>query len=76
LFDTKDDLLIAMRRLQSDHAYRRALGAAGRDAFSRRWTASAVVPAYLDLVAQAIRHRDVRIGRSPREVAQPPVPGR
>jgi len=50
LFETGDELLAAMRRLQGDPARREECAAAGQRAYRERWSESAVVPRYLDLV--------------------------
>lgn len=52
-FDGGDELLAAMRKLQSDPEVRQGLADAGRSAFAERWTEEAVVPRYLQLVRQA-----------------------
>jgi glycosyltransferase involved in cell wall biosynthesis len=57
LFDTPSDLLAAMHALQNDPGRRHALGRAGYAAYRARWSESAVVPQYLDIVAEiAGRH--------------------
>jgi glycosyltransferase involved in cell wall biosynthesis len=53
LFDGPEELLAAMRRLQSDSALRARLGRSGYDAYRRYWSESAVIPRYLDIVARA-----------------------
>jgi len=57
LFDTPAELLAAMRGLQRDRARRDALGRAGYAAFRARWSESAVVPQYLDIVARVSEQR-------------------
>jgi len=52
LFDTPEELLAAMRRLQCDEPARRALGEAGGNALLRFWTESAVVPRYLEVIRE------------------------
>lgn len=50
LFDTPDQLVGAMRRLQGDSEYRNRLAKAGSDAFQAHWSEHTVVPQYLDIV--------------------------
>lgn len=50
LFDTPDELVGAMRRLQGDPTHRKYLAQAGADAFQAHWSERAVVPQYLDIV--------------------------
>jgi glycosyltransferase involved in cell wall biosynthesis len=72
LFDGPEELLAAMRRLQSDPAYRRRLSDAGYQAYVERWSESAVVPRYLDIVQRAAQRRgDARVaaGLNAQEVA-------
>jgi glycosyltransferase involved in cell wall biosynthesis len=57
LFDTRDDLLAAMRKLQGDPAYRARLAANGYRAYVDRWSESAVIPRYLDIVRRAATRR-------------------
>ncbi len=68
LFDTPDELLAAMRRLQSDAGHRQRLSDAGYRAYVERWSESAVVPRYLDIVRRAARRRGDN-----RMVAEPAV---
>jgi glycosyltransferase involved in cell wall biosynthesis len=60
LFSTREELLAAMKRLQSDPALRDRLAAQGHAAFLEHWTESAVLPRYLDIVRRAAE----RSGRS------------
>jgi glycosyltransferase involved in cell wall biosynthesis len=53
LFSTGPELVAAMRRIQEDPAHRERLAEAGFRAFARRWSESAVVPRYLEVVARA-----------------------
>lgn len=71
LFDTQKELLLAMERLQADPVRRNALAEAGRQAFARRWSEAAVVPAYLDVVSTALARRDARLGRTRTAAALP-----
>ena len=57
LFQTRDELIGAMRRLQTDPGRRAALARAGLAAFAERWSERAVVPQYLDIVASAARKK-------------------
>jgi glycosyltransferase involved in cell wall biosynthesis len=57
LFATRDDLVAAMRRLQGDPARRERLARAGYEAYVTRWSESAVIPKYLEIVAAAARRK-------------------
>ncbi len=57
LFTTGDELLAAMRRLQSDPAYRKERAESGYQAYLAHYTESAVVPQYLDIVRRAQEKR-------------------
>lgn len=57
LFESTEDLLAAMRRLQRDSALRARLGRSGYEAYRRYWSESAVIPQYLDLVERAAERR-------------------
>ena len=57
LFDTADDLLGAMTRLQENPAERRALSRAGYRSCRANWSEDAVVPQYLDIVRRAAERR-------------------
>ena len=57
LFDSPDELLAAMHHLQSDPGYRSRLSDAGYQAYVERWSESAVVPRYLDIVNRAAQRR-------------------
>jgi len=50
LFESTDELLAAMRRLQGDPDHRARLARSARAGFAKHWSESAVVPRYLDLV--------------------------
>jgi glycosyltransferase involved in cell wall biosynthesis len=60
LFDSRDDLRMAMERIQRDPHYRETLAKSGHRAFRERWTESAVIPQYLDILRRAAE----RTGRS------------
>ena len=53
LFETPDDLVGAMDRMRSAPGHRDRCGSAAVRSFDQRWSESAVVPAYLDLVRRA-----------------------
>jgi glycosyltransferase involved in cell wall biosynthesis len=57
LFDDRDSLVAAMQRMRSDTAYRDSLAQAGYRAYVERWSESAVVPRYLDIVHRAAMRR-------------------
>lgn len=57
LFSTREELLAAMRRLQHEPAHRRQLAHDGFQAYLERWTESAVIPRYLDIVSRARARR-------------------
>lgn len=57
LFETPDELLSAMRRLQDDAGRRRRLGRAGAEALRAFWSENAVVPRYLDVVKRIARRK-------------------
>jgi len=59
LFSGQAELLAAMFRIQHDPEYRTRLGQSGYRAYLARWSASAVVPGFLEIVrkAAARRHR-------------------
>lgn len=57
LFETSEELVSAMRRLQDDPAHRQRLASAGFRASVDRWSESAVVPRYLEIVRRAARRR-------------------
>jgi glycosyltransferase involved in cell wall biosynthesis len=56
LFETPADLARAMARLQNDRAYRDSLAVNAYQGYATRWSESAVMPRYLDLVEQARRN--------------------
>ncbi len=53
LFDSGEDLLAAMHRLQGDRAYRDKLADNGYNGYVCTWSESAVVPRYLEIVERA-----------------------
>ncbi len=66
LFENADELASAVRRMQEDEALRARCSQAGKSAFARLWSESAVLPRYLDLVE---RLRDARTTTSRSTVA-------
>jgi glycosyltransferase involved in cell wall biosynthesis len=72
LFETPAELVAAMRRLLRDPAHRARLASSGYQAYVSRWSESAVIPRYLDIVRRAaVRrgHRRVLNTLAPVEVA-------
>jgi glycosyltransferase involved in cell wall biosynthesis len=59
LFDTPEELQSAMHRLLRDPAHRNRLSDAGYQAYVDRWSESAVVPRYLDIVHRAAQRRGI-----------------
>jgi glycosyltransferase involved in cell wall biosynthesis len=57
LFETQDELRVAMDAFLGDDARRRRLGEAGRRAFQEHWSESAVIPQYLEVVRRAATAR-------------------
>ncbi|MEP7326621.1 MAG: glycosyltransferase family 4 protein, partial [Gemmatimonadota bacterium] len=57
LFSTSDELLAAMHRLQNDAGYRQGRAAAGYRAYVERYSESAVVPQYLEIVRRAAERK-------------------
>lgn len=57
LFHTSEELVSAMRRLQDDPAYRSRLATAGYRGYVERWSESAVIPRYLDIIRRAALRR-------------------
>jgi glycosyltransferase involved in cell wall biosynthesis len=53
LFDTEEELVSAMARLQNDAARRETMGRAGYAGYRTRWSESRIVPRYLDMVRRA-----------------------
>jgi glycosyltransferase involved in cell wall biosynthesis len=60
LFETSDEMLNAMRSLQQTPERRRQMGEAGYQAYRDRWSESAVVPRYLQIVDEARERRNTR----------------
>ncbi len=58
LFETSEELLAAMRRLQQDPQRRDRLGRNGYDAYCRYWSESAVLPKYLEIVQRTAGLRE------------------
>jgi glycosyltransferase involved in cell wall biosynthesis len=62
LFDSQDELLSAMRRIQQDAAYRAQLSRAGYRAYADRWSEHVVIPQYLEIVRRAaVRRAHTRV---------------
>jgi glycosyltransferase involved in cell wall biosynthesis len=57
LFSDHAELLAAMRRIQSDPGHRSRLGQAGYRAYLERWSASVVVPGFLEIVRSTAERR-------------------
>jgi len=57
LFSTADELLAAMARLQQDSGYRKAKAEAGYRAYVEKYSESAVVPQYLEIVRRAAERK-------------------
>jgi len=53
LFSNREELVAALRRLQSDTETRAALGRVARQGFEMHWSEGAVLPQYLDIVRRA-----------------------
>ena len=54
LFDGPDDLLLALARVQSDESYREKLADSAYRSYVCRWSESAVMPRYLEMI-EAVR---------------------
>ncbi|HEX4934162.1 MAG TPA: glycosyltransferase family 4 protein [Gemmatimonadaceae bacterium] len=57
LFETEEELLAGMRRLQQDASYRAQRSRAGYRAYAERWSERAVIPQYLEIVRRAAARR-------------------
>lgn len=57
LFQSAEELVAAMQRFQHQPGYRQQRSAAGYRGFVERWSESAVMPQYLDVVRRAARRR-------------------
>ena len=57
LYSTPAQLLEAMRRMQSDQEFRNGCADTGYVAFRDRWSESAVIPKYIDLVQEHLENR-------------------
>ncbi|HMB70729.1 MAG TPA: glycosyltransferase family 4 protein [bacterium] len=53
LFETPQELVAAMRRIQQDPERRSRMAANAREGFVKHWAESAVIPKYLDVVRRA-----------------------
>ena len=61
LFHTVEELVAAMKRIQSDPSHRRRLAEAGYRGYVERWSESAVIPQYLGIVRRAAARRNRRV---------------
>ena len=57
LFETAEELVGAMRRMQEDAGHRERLAQSGNRAFKERWVESAVIPRYLDVVQRTAERK-------------------
>jgi glycosyltransferase involved in cell wall biosynthesis len=72
LFESPDEMAAALRRIQRDPEARSQQGANARAAFSQYWTEAAVIPRYLQLLAEAAQRRgrtDIETALAARSVA-------
>lgn len=60
LFETSEELVDAMERMRIDRGYRESCAANAARGFRERWSESAVVPRYLDLITEAAQMRSGR----------------
>ncbi len=60
LFQTSEELVLAMHRLQDDPSHRARLSRAGYRGYVERWSESAVIPQYLGIVRRAAERRGHR----------------
>jgi glycosyltransferase involved in cell wall biosynthesis len=64
LFSSSDELVSAMRRIQTSPEHRERLARDGYAAFVERWSESAVIPRYLDIVRRAGERRARAVAQS------------
>lgn len=64
LFDTDDELFAAMRQMQHDRQHRQLRAANAYRAYVDRWSESAVLPQYLDIVTRAQARRSATLSRA------------
>jgi glycosyltransferase involved in cell wall biosynthesis len=57
LFNTTEELVSSMQRLQEDPAHRACLAKAGYRGYVERWSESAVIPQYLGIIRRAAARR-------------------
>ena len=57
LFESGEDLLAAMQRMQSDPGTREILGQRAFRAFVEHWSESAILPQYLAVIRRAAERR-------------------
>ena len=60
LFQTTEELLASMKRIQADPSHRNQLAEAGYRGYVERWSESAVIPQYLGIVRRAAERRNKR----------------
>ncbi len=60
LFETTEELVSAMQRLQADPAYRARLAQSGYRGYAERWSERAVIPQYLGIIRRAAARRGRR----------------
>lgn len=60
LFHTVEELVASMKRLQDNPAHRSRLAQAGYRGYVERWSESAVIPQYLDIIRRAAERRGHR----------------
>jgi glycosyltransferase involved in cell wall biosynthesis len=60
LFQTTEELVSAMKRLQGDPAHRARLAQSGYRGYVERWSESAVIPQYLGIIRRAAARRGRR----------------
>jgi len=56
LFEDAAELVAAMERMRADPGHRERCAAGGLDGFDARWSESAVVPRYLEMLGRAAEH--------------------
>lgn len=59
LFADREELAVAMRRLQGDGSLRRRLEQSARKGFEQYWSENAVLPQYLDVCRRAAERRNM-----------------
>lgn len=74
LFDGAEDLVSALTRLASDEGLRKRLGKSAARAFETRWSETAAMRRYFEIIYQLARERGMGgiLDRLPDETGQPP----